>query len=164
MAEQAQLLAALETERRRLEVILRQMPAMVLVFGADGRIVRANDQYLAAIGLPAELVVGRDVRDLPFQTIDESGRPIPSSELPSMRALRGEDVVAELAVQWPSGLRWLEASATPIRNENGAVDGAVVTLRDLTREREAAAILRANEARHRALLDAIPDSLYRITR
>ena len=79
MAGQEQLLAALETERRRLEVILRQMPVMVVVFDAAGRIVRANDQYLNAIGLPADQVVGRDPRDLPVEVVDEAGQVIPVS-------------------------------------------------------------------------------------
>ena len=97
MAEQEQLLATLEAERRRLEVILRQMPAMVVVFGADGRIVQANDQYLAAIGLSADEIVGRDIGDLPFQAVDEAGQVVPTSDLPSKRALRGQDVTAEIA-------------------------------------------------------------------
>lgn len=160
MTGQEQLLAALETERRRLEVILRQMPAMVVVFSADGKIVRANDQYLAAIGLPADQIVGHDPKDLPVEVLDETGRPIPTSDFPSTRALQGEDVVAELGIRWPSGLHWLEVSAAPIRGEDGTIDGAVLTLRDLTVERAAARTLREREARHRALLDAIPDSLY----
>ena len=155
MAGQEQLLAALETERRRLEVILRQMPAMVLVFDADGRIAQANDQYLAAIGMSADQIVGRDVRDLPFHAFDEDGQAIQASELPSTRALRGEDVTAEVGVRWPASERWLQVSAAPIRGEEGAVEGAVVTLRDITAEREAAAALRASEARHRGLLERI---------
>lgn len=164
MTGHEQLLAELEAERRRLEVILRQLPAMVLVFGADGRIVRANDQYLAAVGMSADHVIGRHARDLPTQVVDEAGRMIPPEELPSTRALRGEDVTAEVGVRWPSGERWFQVTGAPIRGDGGTIDGAVLTMRDITVDRESAAALRASEARHRALLDAIPDSLYRISR
>lgn len=164
MAGQAQLLAELETERRRLEVILRQMPAMVLVFGPDGRIVRANDQYLAAVGMSADQVIGCHARDLPTQVVDAAGQVIPPEELPSTRALLGEDVTAEVGIEWPSGQSWFQVRGAPIRGDGGKLDGAVLTMRDITVERESAAALRASEARHRALLDAIPDSLYRISR
>src|SRR5688572_4748686 len=123
MAGQEQLLAALETERRRLEVILRQMPAMVVVFDASGGIVRANDQYLAAIGLPADQVVGRDPRDLPLEVVDEAGQVVPTADLLSTRALLGEDATAELGIRWPSGLRWLQVLAAPIRADDGTIEG-----------------------------------------
>jgi signal transduction histidine kinase len=47
-----------------------------------------------------------------------------------------------------------------MRDERGVITGAILATRDITAERQAVEALRTSEARNRALLDAIPDSIY----
>src|SRR4051794_26504762 len=49
--EREQLLATIESERRRLDTILRQMPALVIVYDAAGHIIQVNDRYRDMLGL-----------------------------------------------------------------------------------------------------------------
>lgn len=163
-AEREQTLVALESERRQLDAVLTQMPAMMCITDANGLVRRVNDQFLEMLGVTQEQVIGRAQGSFPFTIVDEAGRPLETPELPSVRALRGERVVTEVGVPREDGLLWLQVHASPIRDEHGNVDGAILTMRDLTAERAAADALRRSEATNRALLEAIPDSIYRVSR
>jgi CheY-like chemotaxis protein len=64
--------------------------------------------------------------------------PLKPNELPLARALAGEDV-DDVDVFLKNGLKregaWLRASARPLRDDTGAITGAVAVARDVTRER-----------------------------
>ena len=160
-ASEAQLLETIEHDRRRLDAILRQMPNPLIVFDRDGRIEVANDALLAGLNMPKERVLGQPSSQLGNTFLTPDGLAVAPADLPSIRALRGEEFDGELQVQRADGRRgWLHISAAPVRDETGTVTGVILATRDVTPERQARDELRASEARNRALLDAIPDSIY----
>lgn len=80
----------------------------------------------------------------------------PKEELPTVRAIRGESVDgAEIFIR-PAGAiagKWASVTARPLRQEDGAVRGAVVVIRDITASRHAAEALKiakqeAEDANH----------------
>ena len=81
--------------------------------------------------------------------------PMDERQLPLVRALTGELVVAELqflrSPATPDGV-FLEVNAQPLRGDNGSITGGVAVIRDVT-ERYTA------EKRFRDLIEAAPDAM-----
>ncbi|MBD6616790.1 GAF domain-containing protein [Komarekiella sp. 'clone 1'] len=63
----------------------------------------------------------------------------------------------------PSGMKWIQCTCQPQRQANGDClwDGLVM---DITDQKQAEEKLRESEARYKAILDAIPDLIFRISR
>jgi PAS domain S-box-containing protein len=159
--EREQLLRTIDHDRRRLDAILRQVPNTLIVFDTEGRIVVANDALSSSLNLPMGDVVGNRTSDFGTRYISPDGVALTRDELPSSRALRGDEFEGEMRVERPDGRSdWLHVSAAPVRDEHGTITGAILATRNTTAERLALEALKTNEGRHRALLDAIPDSIY----
>jgi PAS domain S-box-containing protein len=128
---------ALAAERA---AVLQQLIDGVLVTDAAGRITFVNDVARAIHGVAALDVAVEDyTRAYHLRTLD--GRPYPPERLPLARAvLHGETVVdAEWCIQRPDGTAiTAQGSATPIVSGDGARLGAVLVVRDVTRQRELA--------------------------
>jgi PAS domain S-box-containing protein len=121
-----------------LEAVFKSIPDAIIVSDGDRRLLRINPA--------AEALFGDDLAALgaphspePYGLYRSDGiSPFPESELPVTRALRGEsaeglEVYARSASQ-PQG-RWVECTAKPLRDESGALRGAVVVGRDISERR-----------------------------
>ena len=118
--------------------ILDQIPESAAIYDADGRLERMN---AAATREPSQIFApdpdGR-LRGGHHRSID--GSPLSISDLPSMRALRGETVNAEYLIRDPRSNedRVVNLKASPIRDARGRIIGSVVLSRDVSEERETA--------------------------
>ena len=82
------------------------------------------------------------------------GRPVLAAEFPLSRALRGEGVDG-VSLQMERGdgtIGWVRASASPIRDETGAVVFALATIDDLASERDERTVLEQTLALQTAAL------------
>ena len=123
-----------EETLRWLRAVLDQIPvAVLLVHGARGEQVEANRRTQVLFGRPIERL-GED----PDSVLDTDGRRLRLEELPSMRALRGEQVNgAEYLMRGMNGtLVPVRQSAVPIVDAHGNVQGAVVAIMDITAAKE----------------------------
>lgn len=114
--------------------------------GAMGRIA----------GLPAADALGRAVLDvLPF--LERGGAPRLSDVLEDTSwSSTGDDFLVP-----ETGRRGrFEASCSPLRAENGAVDGGIVVLRDVTAADQTRDLLLESERRFRAMADSAPVLLW----
>jgi PAS domain S-box-containing protein len=128
------LLVELEREHERLETVIRQMPAgLVIAEAPSGRIALANEQ--------AELLLGASIRTdtvgryTGFQPFHSDGRPYSNEEMPLVRALwQGEVVVdQEVRIHTANGNQVvLLVNAAPIRERHGRVVAAVSAFQDIT--------------------------------
>jgi len=125
----------LAAERAR---ILAQIADGVLITDAAGAIAFANE---AAVVLHGESPIGLDpaewMRRFQVRTLD--GGQIALSELPMSRALdRGEIVNGvDLRIGRPDGSETIvETSAAPVRTDDDRLLGVVLTLNDVTAQRE----------------------------
>ncbi|GAA2037126.1 hypothetical protein GCM10009756_32290 [Pseudokineococcus marinus] len=127
----------------------------VVVVDAAGRVLLDNDAARDLLGVPAD--ASRRAQDDAFALLHVDGTPVPEDEMPLVRALRGARTAgAELLLRRSDGTaRRVVVTAHPLPGPAGA-HGAVATLHDVTREREAAQALAESERLCRRALDASP--------
>ena len=114
---------------RELEAVLEQCPVGIIVARTpDGSAMVRNR-------LARDLVEGEAGLS---RLRDAAGVPLPLAAVPLIRALAGEHIAREeLQVRTPSGREIpIEAYAAPVRDEAGAIEGAVVAVQDITAVKE----------------------------
>ncbi|MDB5476766.1 MAG: hypothetical protein JWP49_2277 [Phenylobacterium sp.] len=147
--------------------LLNALPAAVYTTDAEGRITFYNE---AAVDFAGRRPAVGEMWCVTWKLFHLDGSPLPHDECPMAvslregRPIRGAEAVAER----PDGSRVVFTPyPTPIRDEAGAVIGAVNMLVDITERKEAEARqeLLANEVNHRANnLLSVVQSIVRLTR
>ena len=160
------------TGRRRAEEALRESeeryrslfidtPAALHTIDREGRLIEVSDDWLELLGYERKEVIGR--RSVEFLT-EESRRYAETTTLPDFwktgrarnisyqfRRKNGEIVDALL-------------NAVAIHNEEGQFTTSIVSLTDVTERNRAEKELRKSEERIRALLTAMPDMMFVLSR
>ena len=137
---------AFRRQTRIFETALRSLAEGVVVSDVAGRFVLFNET--------AEAVLGVGTGDRPVAEwssaygcfYPDGITPFPSEALPLARALRGEASTAEIVVRNPNlphEVR-ITGAGTPLRDEDGALDGGIIVFRDITAARQAERELRAS--------------------
>lgn len=142
-AQRTRLFEAEHAARRHLErlaaereAVLGQIAEGVIIADPDGRLVFINDEARRIYGV-AELGVRPEGYSDAFHVFTLEGEPYPSLDLPLARAIRRGEVTmnAPLRIKRPDGAEVIvRAAAKPVRTEDGALAGAVLTVRDTTDE------------------------------
>jgi len=138
---------------------MQSMSDAVLITDAQGRCVDFNDAFALFHRFPDKAACPTAPED--FQALLDvylpNGMPAEPAQRPVPSALRGETAAAaEFTMRRrDTGESWLAScSYAPIRGDDGEIRGAVVTARDITRQRRAALDLQqakeAAEAANRA--------------
>jgi PAS domain S-box-containing protein len=145
----------------------------IYVVDRDGRMAFANAAAEHILGVTRDELAERSFNDeiWAFTTLD--GYPFPEDEQPFVRVMRSGQPVygVEQCFSRPDGTRVIVSiSAAPLKDTAGAIVGEVATLTDITarmheirRREESEEALRKSVATNRALLDAIPDLMLRIS-
>ncbi|MGC8800491.1 MAG: ATP-binding protein [Chloroflexus sp.] len=124
-----------QRERRKLHTVVESIAEGVLLCDRHGRLTLANqaaqeliDEAVLSFETPlASIPELYDLRDL-------DGNPLTPDDLPFTRALRGDTFYDyRLMRRKPDGSeRFFSFTGAPAINEQGEVEGAVITLRDIT--------------------------------
>src|ERR671935_804478 len=121
----------LEDERLSLTDLLDTLPVPVIVYGANGRVLFANQARKDFAGDDVATLDGAIARPAPA---NEAGEVVARDRLPALRALRGEYVRAErLRLRAADGhTEVLLVNASPLRDPDGKIAAAVVVFHDIT--------------------------------
>ena len=143
MTERTRLERELAQRAAELETIFTTQVEGVVFIDTTGRIVRMNEaqrQLLAARGIdPTTAHIATWAQQVPPR--DAAGQPFPVKQLPYYRALRGETVTGEQAVEVRQRALdgrdiVLRISGAPVRDgAGGRILGAVLTTYDVTEQR-----------------------------
>lgn len=163
-AEREGLVRELAAERARLETVLQQMPAGVIIAEApSGRTVFANRQVDEILGYPP---VGLDRIDdyAAYPVLHSDGRRYAFEEYPLARAIATGETVRDEEVGYLRGdgsRGTLSVSAAPILAPDGAIVAGVVTFSDITDRRRAEDKLRRSEQRYQAFVELSGEGIWR---
>lgn len=148
LAEEGRVLRASEGQLTRL---LDAAPVAILETDAIGKFTYANDAAVQILGLIGLRQEGRRYNAIEWRLFWPGGRLVEPLDRPIARALRGENVAeVEISLTGPIATELdlvLRVSAVPVRGPDGQVEGALVTLVDVTARHRATAALQASEER-----------------
>ncbi|HSN69326.1 MAG TPA: PAS domain-containing protein, partial [Thermoanaerobaculia bacterium] len=114
------------------------IPEAAAIYGSDGTLQRMN--AIAQAQRPQLYDGEPDDRLRANRHRGLDGTPLRREDLPSMRALRGENVAGDFRILEPGGdeERVISYRGAPIRDASGSIVGSIVLSRDVTEERAAA--------------------------
>ena len=126
----------LKEQARELNAIFEAMADGVYVCDAEGQIVRVNARWAELVGRPAEELLQSGTRHgelAGFRRLD--GAPLDADEYPLAQALRGTTVAnTRLMIRQHNTGKDIpiRVSSAPIRDEAGAITGAVAVASDIS--------------------------------
>jgi two-component system CheB/CheR fusion protein len=143
-----------------LRVVLRSVAEGVVVTNPQREVTLMNPQAEALTGLRQEEALGQPVEQV-VMLRDEATGERTSACLGALveGAISGTQKESLILVSADRSERPIDCSAAPIRELDGALVGAVVSLRDLTRLRRADALVRQNEAELEDFFENAPIAL-----
>ncbi|MBX0293087.1 PAS domain-containing protein [Hymenobacter sp. HSC-4F20] len=150
--------AALRTSEVKLAAVFDALPVGVGVFDVRGQLTLANPRMQRY--LPNGIMPSRDeTQHARWRAYYPDGQPLPRSEFPGARALRGEKVVpgTEMRYTQDDGQEvWTQVSSVPLQDNRGEVDGHITVIIDIDVRKRTGEALQASEQRQRALMENLP--------
>ncbi|WP_437592984.1 PAS domain S-box protein [Sorangium sp. So ce1000] len=136
--EAARLYRAEENERKRLEAVVEQLPEAAILVDTQGRLITCNKVALQYASSAADDPDpwGNPVR---FEHRTPAGSPLAWDERPLIRALQRGEVVtgAEgLLRRADAGLVPVLVNASPVRSDDGELQGAVAVFQEISALKE----------------------------
>jgi PAS domain S-box-containing protein len=139
ITERLALEQRLDRERARLDAILDNVHAAVVAVDRHGMIFDANHAFCQLLG--ADFAAGTSILDYvtTHRMLDEFGRDVPVHDRPLEVALAGGTVSDRCLVVVPQDgtRRQVIANASALLDEDGHIEGAVLTYEDVTALRAA---------------------------
>ena len=138
----------LRQSENRLEAIIESLEEGVIAIGPDRRVLFTNTAYRRMIGAsptnPAQFKTLDDVLAA-FEIVDSEGESLPPRRRPTPRLLRGEHIPpTEATGRFPDGREiQIVYRGQPILDADGDVRLAILVVRNVTQDRQAAAHLKA---------------------
>ena len=117
-----------------LKAVYRALPVGLAVFDAELRYVQVNDRLAELNGIPAEDHIGRTVDEI-VPDISDQARSLFARVLAG-EAIWGQEIVGPTKA-FPDQLSSWRENWVPLRDGSGAVVGIVVSVEDVTAERQA---------------------------
>ena len=152
----------LDDAQRRFDELLAHLPAGVVMHDAAGRVVAANCQALALLGLGEPQVLAAEAGDVAWHFVRADGTRMDPSEFPVNAVLRTGTKVSDLVVGVlrpdEGDVRWAICNAYPERDEHGALHRVVVCFTDCTALKDAEQSLHKSEERMRLALQGSTDA------
>lgn len=150
----------LEIQQTHFSAVLRQMPAGVMIAdAATSTLISVNQQVEEILGYSYPVSCRLEGADLEqsLRGFYPDGQPYHLDELPLLRSLRTGEVITNevIELQQKNGNPiFVEASSSPILDNEGKIIAAAVIFQNITERKLAEDELRRSEARFRRLVEA----------
>ena len=140
----------LRTSEHRLSQILEDLPLGVILYGKDNKPKYANQRTIELFsnpgkGIQPDLSAGRTLAQaIPYFSLRVAGTPqeYPLENFPVFTALHGEPASADdIEMDRGDERVSLEIQASPVWDDAGNIDSAVVAIQDITQRKQAEAKL-----------------------
>jgi diguanylate cyclase (GGDEF)-like protein/PAS domain S-box-containing protein len=150
--------ASSSKESEAITRAVNNLPAAIIEFESDGRVLRWNDQMQALTGIPASDVLGRNVIDCV-----QWGSTSEAAKSTIRKVFSGESIPKlEWTVTHYLGDKMdLQAHIKPVVDGGGAVRSAAAVIRDVTSEKYGRELLVSNDVARLAIIRSLPNSLLR---
>lgn len=150
-----------ESLLHKLQAVVNGMTDGLIVFDLDGNLIDMNPAALRIHGYPSTDDARKHITEFAklMEITTPDGHPLPFDEWPIPRILSGETLHGfEMKVHIIStGREWIGSySGCLINGDDGQPIQGILTLRDVTQQKQAEAALRESELRFRTMADAIP--------
>jgi PAS domain S-box-containing protein len=148
-------LVNLQETEERFNALIAELDVGVVVQDKDDEILLINPAAERILGLTRDNVRGVTSRDPRWRLISEDESPLDRGEVPSVIAARERRPVINRVLgsaNIETGERlWLQVTATPRLDDDGGLIHVLVTLVDITTQKEAERALRLSEQKERLL-------------
>ena len=146
-----------------LRSIVDNLSEGVIVSDATGNLLYYSPAALEFQGMGQENMSAEEWRGHFRITDADTGQPLVGNKVPLSRALRGEEnATANLRIEAShfTHERNLHVSARPLKDRDGKILGALLFMRDTTRERQAEAERRRSERSFRLIVEAAQEGIW----
>lgn len=148
--------------RRRLEVVIENMAAGIVVHGSDGNILAVNAEACHLLQMTETQMKGKEILDPSWALMYPDGRPMGGKEMPSSIALKtGEKVEKQMVgVRKPNGaVQWLRVNAQISRASPPQDREVVASFVDVTEEVNQNRELESTRTLLKEIIETIPDGI-----
>lgn len=148
----------LKQSEEKLRILFESLPEGILVTDLDGNIMQVNRAYLRIFGYTDRVILcGKNIHEI----FESAGDRI-IVELFSLAVKNGCSGIAGYELHRDE-TAYIDLQALMISDEDGAPQGFLILADDVTEWKRAEKALRESEARNRALVEAIPDIMFRMS-
>ena len=135
--------AQLESSEAQMRAIFETSHQYQGLLNAHGDVLHSNSTSLAGIGANASEVIGKPFWETPWFTGTEGMRDAVRDAF--IAVMRGEEIQTEMRLQLPIGERYFDFAMRPLRDQHGAIIGAVPEAIDITERRQGEEALRQSQ-------------------
>ena len=128
---------ATAAQARTLQSVLDNINDGLIAVDAEGNFVLWNPAASRILGKPKQNIPPTEWSHHFNLYLSDKITPFPNDDVPLARAMRGQQASAEMFIRRDdSGAgAWIEASASPLRDEHDVIYGGVVAFRDVTQRK-----------------------------
>jgi PAS domain S-box-containing protein len=153
ITEQKQAEERMESIAKEWQMTFDSIQDMVSIQDKDFKLVRVNKAYEDAIGMKEEELIGQKCYEIVH------GSPCPPSVCPHRQTVKTRQSITEEIFE-PRLEIYLEATTSPILDENGSVVGTVHIAKDITERKQMEDVLQHEKDKLKNILDSMEDGVY----
>ena len=145
--------------------LIHNLQVGVVLLAPDTQVLQCNPIALEILQTQAHRLLGQNFQTIGWQLVDGAGTPLTLAPL-LHHAIATQEPVKNtvVGIQWPdrTELIWLLLTLDPHLSRDRPQGYILCTFSDITHQKHIEEALRQSEARHRDLLNAIPDLILRV--